>query len=521
MKGKPVQTLLVVWVMVSLAVLSLIGVAPRAAAANETNLWASAEIEQHGVEDLYRWGKVQTCFSPGGSCIYEDGYGGQVYWQWMVNRIEDINPQLDFYAVYLQFMVNPSYNKGNPDPTNIEYATYKSAGANVLMDLLPTNQQIGAYLPDSSIGTGTATYGISASVSDSGGNPGAGVTFTASQSYTISQVDVSASTDRNPGGYQSWGLSFTGDAPKKQYTFFLTALVGTGEGVDLELDITPSWSLNLIASGIGYVAADSFTWTRTLRVYWPKDPVNLKTAATAGCQAVTLNWDAYTGRYFDAYPVYVRPPNGIWMLWTIWTPQSLSTNTVKSLGPDTVYEFQMLYRVHITSGTDYFYSRLTNILSAKSGATCPPPPPPPPPPPGCIAKGTWVTLADQSTKKVEQVQVGDQILGYDVATQTFVAEVVLRVTRTKVQSLVIINDGELRVTPTNQPIYIRAPDFQGWINDPKEIKVGWKLFRPLSGTWINVQSVELSSQPVWVYDFVTDGPQAFLANSILVLDKRG
>jgi len=140
-------------------------------------------------------------------------------------------------------------------------------------------------------------------------------------------------------------------------------------------------------------------------------------------------------------------------------------------------------------------------------------------PSGCIAKGTLVTLADGSEVAVEDVKKGDHVLGYDVQRNEFVVETVLDVASTNVPGIVVINEGLLRVTPTEQPIYVKMGEVTGWIRDPEDIQVGWQVYDPLTSTWVTVSSVTYSLEKTRVFDFITDGPKTYLANSILLMDK--
>lgn len=140
---------------------------------------------------------------------------------------------------------------------------------------------------------------------------------------------------------------------------------------------------------------------------------------------------------------------------------------------------------------------------------------------GCVAEGTEITMADGSLKTVERIGVGDQIRGYDPETKAWVTETVLTTTKTKLDGILSINEGALRVTLTDQPIYVRHDGFEGWVRDPQDIKVGWQVFDASAQSWIDVTSTEYVAGKVWVYDFLTDGPRTYLANSILVMDKIG
>jgi hypothetical protein len=138
---------------------------------------------------------------------------------------------------------------------------------------------------------------------------------------------------------------------------------------------------------------------------------------------------------------------------------------------------------------------------------------------GCVAEGTEITMANGDVKLVEDIVVGDRVLGYNLTTCEFVTEVVLDWTLKRVPRTLEINEGVLTVTLTDQPIYVRNGSWIGWIANPIELEIGFELFCPLSDSWVMITALEVEYGGEWVYDFTTDGPQTYLANSYLVFDK--
>lgn len=138
---------------------------------------------------------------------------------------------------------------------------------------------------------------------------------------------------------------------------------------------------------------------------------------------------------------------------------------------------------------------------------------------GCVAEGTMVTMADQSQLEVQKLKVGDQVLGYDLTTSFFVTETVSWLSCMKADTILDINHGALRVTPGDQPIYVRNASSEGWIANPSEIQIGWEILDLTTHSWVVVYSLEYEHGQTKVYDFQTDGPMTYLANGYLVLDK--
>jgi len=139
--------------------------------------------------------------------------------------------------------------------------------------------------------------------------------------------------------------------------------------------------------------------------------------------------------------------------------------------------------------------------------------------PSCVAEGTPVTMADGSSKPIEEIKKGDQVLGYDPATGSYMAENVLDTIKHQVEVIVNINNGMLKLTPLDQPIYYRNSTYEGWMRDPANIQVGWEIYNATSNGWVPVTSVTFEEGKTRVYDLVLDGYTTYIANGILLMDK--
>jgi len=478
------------------------------------NLW-NADTSQQGTEDLYRWGQVQEQWCDPYWCApptYANGYAGQVHWQWMIQRISSTNPQYDFYAIYLLYSLSPSYARGNPDPNNIQYAHYYNIDASVMMDLF-SSQMVGAYKPDTSGGTESASVGIQASVSPTGPNAG----FSAVRSYSKPDVTVSAVTDWTWAGYQRWDIGFggwgQGASNYKQFTFEFSLLVVTLEGADLEMDLALAWHLGL-SEWVPYTSAtDDFTWTKTLRVYYPKDVV-LTSAFTGGCQEVDLAWSQYQGKYFSTYDVYYKPSSG--STWTYYNSHwpAADTTAIAILGASTSYDFQLGWTV--TLG----YGRFSNILTAVSGPAC-----------GggggggSVAAGTLIMLADGSEVPVQNLEVGTELMAYDMAAHRDTTATITRFVSVEVDNLLIIKTatGKPLIVDQNpaQMLYVKLPDDRVVLMSVTELKVGFRLFLVPSETWIPITSLHYEQGGIHVmYDIYTTAPYNYVANGYLDPPKQ-
>lgn len=138
---------------------------------------------------------------------------------------------------------------------------------------------------------------------------------------------------------------------------------------------------------------------------------------------------------------------------------------------------------------------------------------------GCVAEGTSITMDDGSQQPVETLKVGDKVLGYDPESSSFMSQTVQRVMTSKVETILNINEGALRVTLTDQPIYIRDGTLEGWVKDPIDIWLGCELYCPIEDQWISIDTLDFELEKTRVYDFTTNGYQTYLANGHLVMDK--
>ncbi len=138
---------------------------------------------------------------------------------------------------------------------------------------------------------------------------------------------------------------------------------------------------------------------------------------------------------------------------------------------------------------------------------------------GCVLAGTSVLQPGNSTKAIEKLKKGDQVMAYDTATGILAPARVLGSTASYVSQIISFNDGLLRVTPTDQPLYVRNGSWQGWIRDPEDLTLGEQLFMPTTGTWANLTTIQSLQGNFKVYDLQVSAPNDFIANGFLVYDK--
>jgi len=131
---------------------------------------------------------------------------------------------------------------------------------------------------------------------------------------------------------------------------------------------------------------------------------------------------------------------------------------------------------------------------------------------GCVLYNTRILMADGKEMRVQAVKPGDEIMGYDVQSGAFVTETVTSNEYTVVDEILSINDGLLRVTPTEQPIYTD----HGWVKNPQDLVIGWRIYDPMHNSWITIQSIETLKGHFLVYDLRATKPDTFIGNGILL-----
>ncbi|MBI4349148.1 MAG: hypothetical protein HY553_20085 [Elusimicrobia bacterium] len=130
--------------------------------------------------------------------------------------------------------------------------------------------------------------------------------------------------------------------------------------------------------------------------------------------------------------------------------------------------------------------------------------PPPPPSMDCFATGTKITMADGTTKNVEDLKVGDMVRSYDYATGKYVNVAVTEASTKEGGDYVKIN-GNKGVT-VGHKFYVN-----GQWKTAGELKVGDELIGA-NGEVIKITSIEAKPGPITVHPIrVAYPPGTFLA----------
>jgi hypothetical protein len=137
---------------------------------------------------------------------------------------------------------------------------------------------------------------------------------------------------------------------------------------------------------------------------------------------------------------------------------------------------------------------------------------------GCVLGTDQVLSYNNSQTEVANLNVGDYIYGYDTQTGKMQLLRVTFITTTSSPVIEYIN-GNIGVTPTDQPMYVKNAYYQGWINNPSSIKIGWYLFNPQTQEWTRVNNVTYDYGNYFVYNIYTNGTNTYVLNGALVDTK--
>ena len=150
----------------------------------------------------------------------------------------------------------------------------------------------------------------------------------------------------------------------------------------------------------------------------------------------------------------------------------------------------------------------------------------------CFPAGTPITMADGSVKNIEDVGVGDVVLGYDLDAKATVPGLVLELEspiRYHLYTLIFENGDTLRLT-SEHPLYARG---KGWASmDPEatyeengqavlELGVGDEILT-ISGDWLRIADVTYQDIPEGVRTYnlkAIEGHSNFFAGGFLAHNK--
>ena len=149
----------------------------------------------------------------------------------------------------------------------------------------------------------------------------------------------------------------------------------------------------------------------------------------------------------------------------------------------------------------------------------------------CFAAGTKITMADGSFKNIEDIEIGDRVLSYNVKHDRYNSWIVTMFGR-PTHPVYDINEGLIQATvnhpfviktikgnirlgvvsPCNIPLRLKLPVRQIEIGDSLYIK---------DEKWVKIYDISFNSTPVQTYNIMSlSGIRTYFANNILVFEEN-
>jgi len=182
---------------------------------------------------------------------------------------------------------------------------------------------------------------------------------------------------------------------------------------------------------------------------------------------------------------------------------SLVDEAVFSIAPQSVDTLTSLYK-SVASGV--FQSYVSHqiplgLVGAEGG--------------GCFLEGTEILLTSGNSKKIENVKEGERILTRESErSKKLVSARVSKVYKHTVNEYIIVNGGELKVTPEHN-LYVNG---RWMVAD--DLKEGFYLLDRF-GEWREIVSLERRDAKVEVYNLEIEGKKTFFANGFYVHNQKG
>jgi hypothetical protein len=139
---------------------------------------------------------------------------------------------------------------------------------------------------------------------------------------------------------------------------------------------------------------------------------------------------------------------------------------------------------------------------------------------GSVAGGTLITLADGRNIPVQDLKVGMRLLSYNMTSNQFVQTTITRFVTVNVYNKIVVHtaDGRSLTTDQNpaQKLYVMLPNGTWTLLPVTELRVGYRLFNPITDKWVPITHIHYANQGTYVmYDIYTTAPGNYIANGYL------
>ncbi len=135
---------------------------------------------------------------------------------------------------------------------------------------------------------------------------------------------------------------------------------------------------------------------------------------------------------------------------------------------------------------------------------------------GCVDGETMILMSDGSQKPAKNIRVGDEILSFNPETSQFTTETVVSSTKSRAGTVESFNGGLLVTTLHDQPIWVRHEGNEGWAINPLDVCIGWQIYYPVTGVWVDITETSFIDGNTNVYDIHATGPDTFIGNGVLL-----
>lgn len=160
---------------------------------------------------------------------------------------------------------------------------------------------------------------------------------------------------------------------------------------------------------------------------------------------------------------------------------------------------------------------------------------------GCFVAGTEILMSDNKQKPIEEINVGDEVMTYDIVNKEMISTIVNEISTPLVNKTIQYTgsikteDGLLTKTITTTPDHPMYSIDKGWVSydpsftkethkmdDIKPLGIGDRLFIISTGLFMTVDEISLENheEKVQTYNLVNVGSfSCYFANNILVHNK--
>ena len=128
---------------------------------------------------------------------------------------------------------------------------------------------------------------------------------------------------------------------------------------------------------------------------------------------------------------------------------------------------------------------------------------------GCFIAGTAITMADNTTKPIEEIKVGDMVLAFDEQTGEMKEDIVSHVFSYDKEDTYLVINNHLRVTPVHG--FLSKGE---WLNIG-DLKVGDTLTNT-KGEDVPIERIDVIKETVDIYNFEVNPYHTYVANGLIV-----